>query len=55
MDPTLTTPVEGQSAQAQPGGKEEWTPPTLKKLDLTETREGFGGAIDLFDESSGPI
>jgi hypothetical protein len=54
MDPTLTTPVEVQSAEAQPGGNQEWTPPTLQKLDLTETRE-FGGTGGDFFLESGPI
>jgi hypothetical protein len=44
MDETLTPP-----AQAQPDAKKEWTVPTLKKLDLTETRSG----ADFLDDGSG--
>lgn len=54
MDPALTTPVEGQSVEAQPDGKPEWTAPTLKKLDLADTREDLGVGGDFFAES-GPI
>jgi hypothetical protein len=48
MDQVLTAPVE------QPDAKQEWTTPTLKKLDLTETREELGPGGDMFLES-GPI
>ena len=54
MDPMLTTPVEGQSAEAQPGGEQEWTAPRLKKLDLTETRINPGSADDQALGTSDP-
>jgi hypothetical protein len=47
MDETLTAPAGQQSAAAQPGGKQEWTVPILRKLDLTETREPNGSDRDL--------
>ena len=54
MDPMLTTPVEGQSAEAQPGGTQEWTAPALKKLDLAETRINPGSADDQALGTSDP-
>ena len=39
MDETLASPAE------QPDAKKEWTAPTLKELDLAETRFG----ADPFD------
>jgi hypothetical protein len=45
MDEILTPPAPAQPAEAQPDAKQEWTVPTLKKLDLAETRVG----ADPFD------
>jgi hypothetical protein len=55
MDETRTPPALAQPAETQPDAKKEWTAPTLKKLDLTETRERFGDGGDFLEESSGPI
>ena len=43
MDETLTSPAE------QPDAKKKWTTPTLKELDLGETRFG----ADFLEDGSG--
>lgn len=52
MDQTLTPPAAAQPAEAPPDAKQEWTAPTLKKLDLTETLESGGAGTDFFSESA---
>lgn len=52
MDEILIPPAQAQPAGAQPEAKQEWTVPTLKKLDLTETRESVGHGDDFFLESA---
>jgi hypothetical protein len=49
MDEILTAPAERQPAVAQPDARKEWTAPTLKKVDLAETRFG----ADFLDDGSG--
>jgi hypothetical protein len=52
MDEILAPPAPAQPAEAQPDATKEWTAPTLKKLDLTETRESVGHGDDFFLESA---
>jgi hypothetical protein len=50
MDEILAPPAPAQPAEAQPDATKEWTAPTLKKLDLTETGEWGGVDGDFITE-----